>query len=97
MKLDKRIRFILGSGKHKYTAILPTGQHVSFGHVDYEHYKDSVPKSHGGGLWSHKDHGDLTRRKQYRTRHGAILCKATNRQCITIRYSPAWFSYYFLW
>ena len=94
--LAKGITFQKGPSKKKYTAILPTGKHVHFGHRDYEHYKDSVPKHLGGGLWSHKDHLDPKRRKNYRKRHGGMKCK-DGKQCITKRYSPAWFSYYFLW
>lgn len=90
------IRFVKGSGKHKYTAILPSGKRVGFGHVDYQHYKDSVPKRLGGGLWSKKDHKDPVRRNSYRKRHGALRCKNGTR-CINVKYSPAWFSYYYLW
>ena len=90
------VQFVRGSGNHKYTAILPSGKRVSFGHRDYEHYKDSVPKSKGGGLWSHKDHRDPVRRSGYRRRHGGMRCK-DGKKCITVKYSPAWFSYYYLW
>lgn len=94
--LLKGTRFVRGSGSHKYTAILPDGKRVSFGHKDYQHYKDSVPKSLGGGLWTHKNHNDKTRRDNYHSRHFGMRCK-DGTQCITRRYSPAWFSYYFLW
>lgn len=96
VRLSKNIQFIKGSGKHKYTAILPNGKRVHFGHIDYEQYKDSVPISQGGGLWSHLDHLDSKRRKNYRIRHGALYCK-NGQQCTSIKYSPAWFSYYLLW
>jgi len=96
MRLPAGIRFVKGKGKHKYTAILPNGKKVSFGHKDYQHYKDSVPKNKGGGLWTHKNHMDKARRKSYRARHGGLYCK-NGRKCITVKYSPAWFSYYFLW
>ena len=95
-QLPKGIKFIKGQGKKKYTAILPDGKKVSFGHRDYQHYKDSVPKRLGGGKWSHKDHGDPERRKNYRKRHGGMVCK-DGKKCISKKYSPAWFSYYFLW
>ena len=94
--LPKNIRFERGPGKKKYTAILPDGKRVHFGHRDYEHYKDIVPKKLGGGLWSHKNHLDKNRRKNYRKRHAGMKCK-DGTQCIKKRYSPAWFSYYFLW
>lgn len=96
MKLPSGIKFTKGPGKKKYTAILPSGKKVHFGHRDYEHYKDSVPKRLGGGVWSHKNHGDRERRKNYRKRHGGMMCK-DGTKCIKKRYSPAWFSYYFLW
>lgn len=94
--LPKGTRFTYGPGNKKYTAILPSGKKVSFGHRDYEHYKDSVPKSLGGGLWTKKNHLDKQRRANYRTRHGGLRCK-DGTQCITKKYTPAWFSYYFLW
>ncbi len=92
----KGIRFIEGNGKYKYTAVLTDGKKVSFGHRDYQQYKDSVPVSLGGGLWSHLDHGDPVRRDSYRKRHSALVCK-NGEQCISIKYTPAWFSYYYLW
>jgi hypothetical protein len=94
--LPKGIKFQKGTGKKKYTAILPNGKKVHFGHRDYQHYRDSVPKKLGGGKWSHKDHLDPKRRTNYRKRHGGMICK-DGVKCISKRYSPAWFSYYFLW
>lgn len=94
--VSKNIRFVKGKRTHKYTAILPDGSKVHFGHSSYEHYKDSVPVSQGGGIWSHKNHLDKERRRLYRIRHGNMLCKNGIR-CIDIKYSPAWFSYYLLW
>ena len=94
--LPRSIKFKKGPGKKKYTAILPDGKKVHFGHRDYQHYHDSIPKSLGGGIWSHKDHNDSQRRKNYRKRHAGMRCK-DGTQCINKRYSPAWFSYYFLW
>lgn len=95
-QLKKGIRFVKGPGYKKYTAILPDGKRVNFGDRRYQHYKDVVPKRLGGGIWSKKDHLDRERRKNYRRRHGALKCK-NGKKCISIRYSPAWFSYYFLW
>lgn len=88
--LPEGIRFQKGPSGKKYTAILPSGKRVHFGASDYEQYKDSVPKNLGGQLWSHKDHLDEKRRKSYRARHGA-------QGYYKIKYTPAWFSYYFLW
>jgi hypothetical protein len=101
-QLPKETRFEVPAGrtKKKYVAIVPQpgGRElrVSFGHRDYEHYKDQVPPAMGGGRWSHKDHRDSERRKNYRRRHGAQLC-ADKAPCYQKRYSPAWFSYYYLW
>jgi hypothetical protein len=96
MRLPKGIQFEKGPGKKKYTAILANGRRVHFGHRDYEQFKDSVPKRLGGGLWTHKNHGDPERRRRYRKRHAGMVCKDGER-CIDKRYSPSWFSYYFLW
>ncbi len=95
-RLPKGIRFVRGSGDAKYTAILPNGKRVSFGNKNYQHYRDSVPVSLGGGIWKHKDHNDPVRRRSYRARHGGMRCK-DGTKCITKLYSRAWFSYYFLW
>lgn len=90
-KLPSGIRFIVPSGgTKKYTAILPDGKRVSFGDRRYEQYRDSVPTALGGGRWRDHDHNDATRRKSYRSRHAA-------QGHYKRKYSPAWFSYYFLW
>ena len=93
--LSSKIKFIKGPYPKKYTAILQDGSTVSFGDSRYEHYKDSIPIKQGGGQWSHKDHLDKDRRKRYRTRHANIM--VGNKRAIDIKYSPAWFSYYYLW
>lgn len=52
----------------KYKAIVTIDkkqQTVHFGDVRYEHYKDSTPLK----LWSHLNHNDLERRRQYHIRH----------------------------
>lgn len=90
------IRFVRGPKNKKYTAIMSDGRKVHFGDNRYEHYKDSVPKDLGGGIWSKLDHKDKERRKNYRSRHKNIICE-DGRRCIDVKYSPAWFSYYFLW
>ena len=87
------------NGKKKYTAIIPLAggksRRVGFGHRDYQQYADQVPVGLGGGRWTHKNHYDEARRKSYRARHGGILCKGV--PCIGLAYSPAWFSYHYLW
>lgn len=98
--LPKGITFhVPPTGTKKYTATFSSGgtiRRVSFGHRDYEHFRDAVPASLGGQRWKHKNHLDPARRKNYRQRHGALMC-SDGRPCIAKRYSPAWFSYYFLW
>ena len=83
-------------GYKKYVAVVPNVGRVPFGDRRYEHYKDLVPAGLGGGRWSKKNHNDAARRKNYRSRHGAIQ-NANGKRSYKIRYTPAWFSYYFLW
>jgi len=73
----------------KYNAVIQNRQtgrtvKIPFGDSRYEQFKDST----GLGLWSHKDHGDYTRRRAYQERHGK-----------TYRgdFSPAYFSWRYLW
>ena len=95
--IPKGTRFeVPKEGNAKYIALLPDGKKVRFGHKDYEQYKDSVPKAMGGGKWSHKDHGDRDRRENFLSRAAGQKC-ANGKRCIDIKYSPAWFSYYYLW
>jgi len=96
MSLKEVDKFVKGNHPHKYTAIMKDGKKVNFGHQDYEHYKDSVPKNLGGGIWSHKDHGDKSRRKKYQKRHSGIINKK-GQSAYTVKYSPSWFSYNYLW
>ena len=93
--LSKKIRFIRAPYPKKYTAIMPDGSRSSFGDRRYEQYKDSVPKSQGGGLYAYLNHKDKDRRKAYRKRHSSIL--TGTKRAIDVKYSPAWFSYYYLW
>ena len=94
--LPRGTRFVEGPRQYKYTAELPDGRRVHFGHRDYEHYRDAVPRRLGGGLWSHLDHGDERRRASYRSRHGAVRTRI-GELAHRVELSPAWFSYYFLW
>lgn len=95
-KLQRVDRFEVGSGRYKYTAVMKNGKRVNFGHRDYEHYRDSVPQSMGGGRWSHKDHGDAKRRQNYRKRHAGVKTKS-GKPAYRVKYSPSWFSYHYLW
>lgn len=66
-------KFIVPKNSNKkYTAIMKDGRRISFGDRNYEHYKDGVPVSLGGGKWSKLDHKDANRRRLYRTRHRSI-------------------------
>lgn len=88
--------FERGKGQYKYRAVLKNGKTVSFGARGYEHFKDSVPKNMGGGLYSHLDHKDQKRRNLYRIRHSAVYT-SDGKLAHTKKYSPAWFSWHFLW
>lgn len=70
------VRFRKGKGRHKYTVDVKhkkTGdvRTLSFGHNEYQQFRDSVPKSLGGGLYSNMDHNDVSRRKNYFSRHSS--------------------------
>lgn len=94
--MDQVEKFVLGPGRYKYTAILKNGKRVNFGHRDYYHFRDSVPRNKGGGKWSHKDHGDSLRRENYRNRHSGVL-NGSGKKAYKVKYSPSWFSYHYLW
>ena len=75
----------------KYDAILENKQtkkkvRVPFGQKGYMHYKDNT----GLKIYSNLDHNDPERRKAYRARHGANDYQKK-------KYSPAYFSYFYLW
>ena len=79
-----------GTYPHKYKVTLPDGRTVSFGHQDYEQYKDRTP------LKLYTAHLDLARRRNYERRHRGILTK-DGRRAVDVKYSPAWFSLRYLW
>jgi len=99
----KGIRFERGSGFKKYTAVFPDGERVHFGDTRYQQYRDQVPRSLGGGLYSKLDHHNQVRRANYRKRHGALTKSKyihgvrVIQRYVDIAFSPAWFSYHFLW
>lgn len=74
--------------KYKVKVHLKNGKTktVQFGHKDYGQYQDKTPLK----LYKKKDHLDNTRRKNYRARHGA---QGYQKKL----YSPAWFSWNYLW
>ena len=84
------IKFVKSTRRNKkYDAILEDNGRitkVSFGDSRYEHFKDRT----GVGAWKHLDHNDTKRRELFRKRHGA-------QGHYKVKYSPAWFSYYYLW
>ena len=95
-KLQRVEKFTRGPFPKKYTAFMKNGTRIHFGDQRYQHYRDSVPKSMGGGLWSSKDHGDTKRRQNYRSRHAGMKTKS-GKNAYQVKYSPSWFSYHYLW
>ena len=58
---------------------------INFGDNRYEHYKDTT----GLKIYTNKDHNDKERRDKYKKRHIVYLDKN--------EYSPAYFSWFYLW
>ena len=91
-----KVKFIPGKYPHKYTAIVEFDNNrtkkVSFGHQDYQQYRDSTPLK----LYKNLNHNDRDRLRSYRARHSKILDK-NGRPSYKKKYSRAWFSYHFLW
>jgi hypothetical protein len=89
------IGFERGPGHHKYVAwvTLKDGKlgPIYFGDKRYGHFKDRAL-----GLYRQQDHLDKARRIAYRKRHGAIRL-ADGRRAVDVKYSPAWFSWHYLW
>ena len=81
-----------GNYPYKYQVILSNDKKVNFGNVNYQHYKDKTPLK----LYSNLNHYDKLRRRNYKRRHEGIITK-DNKKAIDIIYSPAWFSYNYLW
>jgi len=87
----KFIKFEKSNSKNKkYTAFIKRKRDdkiikINFGDNRYEHYKDRT----GLKEWTHKDHLDTERRKKYKARHSIHF---NNKE-----YSPAYFSWLFLW
>lgn len=66
------------------------GLYVHFGHKSYGQFADKV------GYYANKDHHSKNRRKLYRLRHRAILA-SNGKPAYTIKYTPAWYSWHYLW
>jgi hypothetical protein len=86
----KLIGFRKSTRRHKkYDAILYDNKkniykHIPFGDNRYQQFKDIT----GLNIYSHLDHNDPIRRANYRKRHDNTH---------NIKYSPSWFSWYYLW
>jgi len=63
---------------------------VHFGDKSMQHYKDKT------GIWKSKDHGDVERRKSFRSRSSGIKKKDGSR-AIDDPFSPAYHAYRILW
>jgi len=77
------------NSKKKYDAIIYNNKTkkykvVSFGAIGYQQYKDKT----GLNIYSHLDHLDKERRRLYRLRHQHTFKK---------KFSPSYFSFYYLW
>lgn len=74
----------------KYSAIIEHKKtkkkvRLNFGQLPYQQYMDSTPLK----LYSHLDHNDEKRRKNYQARHKVYLKDGY--------FSPSYFSYNYLW
>ena len=74
-----------GDGNKKYK-VKVNHKTVQFGNKNYQHFRDSTPLKY----YKHLDHNDPKRREAYRARHGAQGYHLK-------KYSPAWFSWHYLW
>ena len=95
--IDKDIiYFFKGDGDYKYKAYVlkDNGERliVDFGDKHYSQYKDQTPLQ----LYKDLNHLDEKRRLRYRKRHGGIYTK-DGVLAYKVKYSPAWFSWHFLW
>jgi len=63
---------------------------IYFGAKGYQQYEDKF------GYYSDKNHYDEKRRQNYQNRHGKIKRK-DGTLAYKYKYSPAWFSYNYLW
>ncbi len=90
------LEFEKGTGHKKYKVTIYRNKKkyktVQFGSVSHKHYKDTTPLK----LYSDMDHYDLERKARYRKRASKIKNK-NGKYTYTIKYTPNWFSYNFLW
>lgn len=83
------IKFSRSDRKGKKYKAEVYGKTVHFGALGYQQYHDKI------GLYSSLDHNDIKRRKRYRDRHKKIMIGSI--PAYRIKYTPAWFSWYYLW
>ena len=100
-------KFAKGPGAKKYKVWLrdKTTKNVrtlTFGAKGYEQFKDSTLKSKGGGLYTHKNHGDAKRRRAYFSRHSRGHARKAEAVAYEVRksrglYTPKLLSHIYLW
>ena len=89
-KILNGIHFYL-SDRKKYKALVPgTNRYIHFGARGYQQYHDRI------GYYSHLNREDKKRLDLYRKRHRAILDN-DGTPSYKKKYSPAWFSWHYLW
>ncbi len=76
------MQFKKSTRKNKKYMVTVNNKTVHFGDTRYQHYFDKI------GLYSHLNHMDKDRRRNFRKRH------FKNSQ---VKYSPAWFALHYLW
>lgn len=74
--------------KKKYDVILDDGSIVSFGDINSQHYHDRTPLK----LYSHLDHNDVDKRKNFKQRFSKLIKKTEN----DVK-SPMYWSNNYLW
>ena len=99
---ERIINFKRGTNHKKYKAIIENKKSgkkrtLQFGDNRYEQYKDST----GLGLYTHKNHSDLQRRRNYFNRHSGVSSKSKALD-IEIKkskgvYTPKILSHKYLW
>lgn len=77
-------------GKKYMARKVGTKKWVHFGQRGAPQFHDRI------GEYSDSDHHNSLRRKRYRDRHKAILT-SSGKPAYRIKYSPAYYSYYYLW
>lgn len=78
--------------KNKKYDVFYNNKWISFGNVNYNHYRDAT----GLGVYSHLDHNDPKRRAAYRARHSKIFLK-DGTPAYKNKNQPSYWSYYYLW